>query len=119
MIPKNRVRCLKTGKVLAIEWVDKEGWWFANTESDGTIVKPDYFGTYPHPGVREQFTGKHDKNKVEIYDKGRFHYDDGDIENQYWGTIVWCDEIGQWYCGDGIEPFVEPLYEIEGDIEVA
>ena len=96
---KNRVRCLKTGKVLAYEEIKNNSWQYQ-------IVKPrrnaDWglwiYGTYPPPGIREAFTGKLDKNKVEIYAGTELGH-----LNESLGKVFWSEELLSWAvmdCGE-------------------
>ncbi len=155
---KLRVRCLKTGKIVAEEEVrpvnndiekyerlaalfyqktglmapgkdvpaargpqdvDPDGlmqkWqWFLNTnpyQGDwcymlvGGITEEWIPGTYPHPGKREGFTGKRDKNGVEIYEgdtcRNGDYEPDAHCYNYREEVVEWDNDNSMWF---GINP---------------
>ena len=85
MIQKNRVRV--DGKIVAYEWVDNDDRWH---NCDADMPNAMFPGAYPHPGKREQFTGKEDKNGVPIFDQSKLN-DGRIIRTVYWseGSLTW------------------------------
>jgi len=64
---KYNVHDPKTGEKLAEEWLENNQWVYQKFSNDGSLFGSRQLGTYPHPGIRRQFTGLTDKNGVEVY----------------------------------------------------
>ncbi len=67
MEAKYRVVSLLTKKTVAYEYQKDNGMWIHCLVDSSFRESAEYPGTYPYPGIREQFTGRRDCSSVEEY----------------------------------------------------
>lgn len=93
-----KLRVIVDGKVVAYEMIrhdkitnagDRWHWRGADWDGDDWVR-----GTYEHTGIRECFTGRVDKNGVEIYEGDSFCYTQ---QRPVEGIVAWNNDESCWY----------------------
>lgn len=103
---KLRVHHPETNEVVAIEWIDQDLWWHDNLELGPGPTGRYWIGTYPHPGVRRQFTNKVDKEGTEVYAGDSVRWQVTCYSPIGTGVVGWDNDYAGWviFPGDGSAP---------------